>query len=41
MESKNNELLVKAKSLKSQLVSDLYTYWNDLVDWHAKVIERK
>lgn len=41
MESKNNELLVKAKSLKSQLVSDLYTYWNDLVDWHAKVMEGK
>lgn len=41
MESKNDELLVKAKSLKSQLVCDLYTYWNDLVDWHAKVMERK
>ena len=41
IESKNDELLVKAKSLKSQLVSDLYTYWNDLVEWHAEVIECK
>ena len=41
MESKNNELLVKAKSLKSQLVYDLYTYWYELVEWHAKVMEGK
>ena len=41
MESKNDELLVKAKSLKSQLVYDLYTYWYDLVEWHAKVMEGK
>ncbi len=41
MESKNDELLVKAKSLKSQLVYDLYTYWYDLVEWHAKVMEDK
>jgi hypothetical protein len=41
MESKNDELLVKAKSLKSQLVSDLYTYWYDLVEWHAKILESK
>ena len=41
MESKNDELLVKAKSLKSQLVYDLYTYWYGLVEWHAKVMEGK
>ena len=41
MESKNDELLVKAKSLKTQLVYDLYTYWYDLVEWHAKVMEGK
>ena len=41
MESKNDELLVKAKSLKTQLVYDLYTYWYDLVEWHAEVIECK
>ena len=41
MESKNDELLVKAKSLKSQLVSDLYTYCYDLVEWHVKVMEGK
>ena len=41
MESKNDELLVKAKSLKSQLVCDLYTYGCDLVEWHAKVMEGK
>ena len=41
IESKNDELLVKAKSLKSQLVCDLYTYWCDLVEWHAKVMEGK
>ena len=41
IESKNDELLVKAKSLKSQLVYDLYTYWYDLVEWHAKVMEGK
>ena len=41
MESKNDELLVKAKSLKSQLVYDLYTYWYELVEWHAKVMEGK
>ena len=41
MESKNDELLVKAKSLKTQLVYDLYTYWYDLVEWHAKVMEDK
>ena len=41
MESKNDELLVKAKSLKTQLVYDLYTYWYELVEWHAKVMEGK
>ena len=41
MESKNDELLVKAKSLKTQLVYDLYTYWYELVEWHAKVMEDK
>ena len=41
MESKNDELLVKAKSLKTQLVYDLYTYWYDLVEWHAKIMEGK
>ena len=41
IESKNDELLVKAKSLKSQLVCDLYTYWYDLVEWHAKIMEGK
>ena len=41
MESKNDELLVKVKSLKTQLVYDLYTYWYDLVEWHAKVMEGK
>ena len=41
MESKNDELLVKVKSLKTQLVYDLYTYWYELVEWHAKVMEGK
>ena len=41
MESKNDELIVKAKTLKSQLIYDLYTYWYDLVEWHAKVMEDK
>ena len=41
MDSKNDELLVKVKSLKTQLVYDLYTYWYDLVEWHAEVIECK